>query len=212
MRNLRSPFLITASFVAPLALAGCVTSNPPPPDTATDAARQPDAFVSDSPLPQDAPDSSCFGDMTTTENLAIPGLDGALEVVYDDRGVPHIYGTTIHDVVMAQAYLMARDRYGQMDFIRRNVLGRLAEVAGGLDTSLADRDYDNRVMGYQRMGRAIYASLPATSRSRIAAEAFAAGVNAYITAVDAGTESPYVDGGDLIALPHRGLGRSRVAA
>jgi penicillin amidase len=202
MRNLRSPFLITASFAAPLALAGCVTTNPPGPDAALDApsidARP---FTSENPpIPQDAPDAVCFGDMTTTETLAIPGLDGALEVVYDDRGVPHIYGTTIHDVVMAQAYLMARDRYGQMDFIRRNVLGRLAEVAGGLDTSLADRDFDNRVMGYQRMGRAIYASLPATSRSRIAAEAFAAGVNAYIAAVDAGTESPYVDGGDLIAL------------
>jgi penicillin G amidase len=114
--------------------------------------------------------------------------------------VPHIYGTTIHDVVMAQAFLMARDRYGQMDFIRRNVLGRLAEVAGGLDSSLAARDFDNRVMGYQRMGRAIYASLPATSRSRIAAEAFAAGVNAYIAAVDAGTENPYIEGGDLVAL------------
>lgn len=201
MRNLRSPFILSVS-LASLAGCSCSTSNPPPPDAAIDAAPSVDARVpfSENPPPPDAPDSMCFGDMTTSENLSIPGLNGALEVVYDGRGVPHIYGTTIHDVVMAQAYLMARDRYGQMDFIRRNVLGRLAEVAGGLDTSLASRDFDNRVMGYQRMGRAIYASLPATSRSRIAAEAFAAGVNAYIAAVDAGTESPYVDGGDLIAL------------
>lgn len=186
-----SRFFLAAALAAPFTLAGC-PSDPVPADT---------GVGEDSPTPpSDSPASACFGDMSTSETLALPGLDGPLEVVYDDRGIPHVYGTTMHDVIMAQGYLMARDRYGQMDFIRRNVLGRLAEVAGALSPDLVDTDYDNRVNGYARMGRAIYESLPATAPTRIQADAFAAGVNAYIDAVDAGTENPMVDGADLVAL------------
>lgn len=190
----RSLALAPVALALPLALAGC-PSDPEP----VDAATLPDAAVLSDP---DAPTTtaSCLGDISANEQLSIPGLDGAIEVVYDDRGMPHIYGTTIHDVVMVQAYLMARDRYGQMEFIRRNVLGRLSEVAGALDPSLPELDYQNRVAGYARMGRAIYASLPAGSRTRLQADAFAAGINAYIAAIDAGTEDPGVEGGDLIPL------------
>jgi len=66
-------------------------------------------------------------------DLALPGLNGAVEVVYDDRGIPHIYGTTLHDVYMTQGYLMSRDRFAQMELIRRNVIGRLAEVLGKVE-------------------------------------------------------------------------------
>ena len=89
MRKLRSPFIVSVSLALPVTLAAC-TSNPPPPDAAIDTALSFDA-------PPDAPAEMCFDDMSTTETLAIPGL-GALEVVYDGRGMPHIYGTTIHDV------------------------------------------------------------------------------------------------------------------
>lgn len=187
------------TFVGPLValcvsfLLGC-PNDPPAPDaamTSPDAAELPDA---------PAMQARCLGDIEPTERLALPDLDGPVEVVYDDRGIPHIYGTTIHDVIMAQAYLMARDRYGQMEFIRRNVLGRLAEVAGALSPDLVDVDFNNRVMGYARMGRAIYESLPPGHRSRVAADAFAAGVNAYIAAVDEGRENPIVEGADIVGL------------
>ena len=177
---------------APLTLSGC-PSDPVPTDTGGGGMDSPAA-------PDAASTASCLGDIDSDERLEIPGLDGEIEVVYDDRGMPHIYGTTVHDLVVVQAYLMARDRYGQMDFIRRNVLGRLSEVAGALSPDLPDTDFDNRVNGYARMGRTIYEALPATSRSRVAADAFAEGVNAYIAAVDAGLESPQIEGGDLVAL------------
>jgi penicillin amidase len=191
---LRSLALGSLALAAPLAIAGC-PSDPAPTDTGP--------VGMDSPMPtDDAPvaSGSCLGDIDADEQLSLPGLDGAIEVVYDDRGIPHIYGTTVHDVVMVQAYLMARDRYGQMDFIRRNVLGRLSEVAGALSPDLPDTDYESRVAGYARMGRAIYDSLAPTSRTRIQADAFAEGVNAYLAAVDAGIEDPRVEGGDLVAL------------
>ncbi|MBN8612043.1 MAG: penicillin acylase family protein [Deltaproteobacteria bacterium] len=175
----------------PLTLAGC------PSDPVTDTG-----VGIDSPSTEDAPveAGSCLGDIDADESLSIPGLDGPIEVVHDDRGVPHIYGTTVHDVIMVQSYLMARDRFGQMDFIRRNVLGRLSEVAGALSEDLPQTDFESRVAGYARMGRAIYDSLPATSRTRMQADAFAEGVNAYIAAIDAGTEDPRVEGGDLVTL------------
>ena len=81
--------------------------------------------------------------LPSSEDLALPGLNGAVEVVFDDRGVPHIYGTTLHDVFMVEGYLMSRDRFAQMEFIRRNAIGRLAEVAGGADASLVARDQGN---------------------------------------------------------------------
>jgi penicillin amidase len=115
--------------------------------------------------------------------IALEGLDGPVEVIVDDRGVPHIYATTVHDLVMVEGYMMARDRFVQMDFIRRGVTGRLAEVLGALDPGLADDDVESRFLGFRRVGEAVYASLEPTDRSRIAAEAFVAGINAYIDEV-----------------------------
>jgi penicillin G amidase len=114
------------------------------------------------------------------ETLTLDGLDAAVDVTYDDRGVPHIYGTTVHDVLLVQGYLMAKDRFGQMEFIRRSVLGRLAEVAGALQPSLVQSDQESRFLGFGRQGKAIYDSLPATAPSRRGAEAFVAGINQWI--------------------------------
>ena len=117
------------------------------------------------------------------ETLALPGLDGKVQVTTDDRGVPHIRGTTIHDVLMVEGYLMSRDRFTQMEFIRRSVTGRLAEVAGALSPTLVEDDRNNRFLGFRRQGEAIYASLAADDPTRKAAEAFVAGINAYIDTV-----------------------------
>lgn len=117
------------------------------------------------------------------EQIALAGLDGPVEVIVDDRGMPHIYATTVHDLLMVQGYLMARDRFIQMEFIRRGVTGRLAEVLGGLDPSLVEDDQGSRFLGFGRTGREIYESLPATDRTRLVAEAFVEGINAYIDGV-----------------------------
>src|SRR5690606_2134805 len=116
-------------------------------------------------------------------------LDGEVEVIYDDRGIPHIYGTTRHDVLVAQGYLMSRDRFAQMEFIRRSVLGRIAEIAG--PDSLED-DIISRWEAYRRMGEEIYESLPADDVARLSAEAFVEGINHYIDAVARREENPAV--------------------
>lgn len=113
-------------------------------------------------------------------DIALDGLDGPVEVIIDERGMPHIYASTVHDLVMVQGYVMARDRIVQMELIRRGVTGQLAAVLGNLDASLVGADMDSRFLGFRRVGREIYESLPEDDLTRRVAEAFVAGINAYI--------------------------------
>jgi penicillin amidase len=136
-------------------------------------------------------------DVPLAEELRLPGLQDRVEVVYDERGVPHIYAANTHDALMAQGYLMAVDRFGQMEFVRRLVLGRLAEVAG---PDLLARDIENRHAGYARLGRAIYESFSPGDESRLFAEAFVEGINAYIDRVMRGEVDPVVRGAETLGL------------
>src|SRR5579863_361005 len=58
-------------------------------------------------------------------------LRGAVSVLRDSRGVPHIIAADERDLFFAQGYAEASDRLFQMDLLRRFVEGRLAEVLGG---------------------------------------------------------------------------------
>jgi len=130
---------------------------------------------------------------TTTDppgdGVALAGLEGDVEVVVDDRGAPHIYATTLHDAAMVQGYLMARDRFPQMEMIRRNVTGRLAEFIGALSPAALEADLAARVIGFKRIADRIYEELPADDPAKVALDAFAAGVNVYIQEVRDGKEA-----------------------
>jgi penicillin G amidase len=60
----------------------------------------------------------------------VPGLAAEVEVYFDSRGVPHIYGSDDLDVVRTFGYVVARDRLFQMDFISRLAAGRLSSLLG----------------------------------------------------------------------------------
>ncbi len=62
--------------------------------------------------------------------LNLPGLDGEVTVRWDEMGVPHIYATTLHDLIMAQGFVHAADRWWQMELFRAQGSGRLSEIAG----------------------------------------------------------------------------------
>lgn len=179
------------------AAALTVACDPPPPtvDSGVDGGS-----VDGGPI-----DGGGLEGLPVSETLALPGFEGDVDVVYDDRGIPHIYGSTRHDVLMAEGFLMSRDRFGQMEFIRRNVLGRLAEVAGALSPGLEESDFDARVTGYDRMGRQIWAALqtstdPLDIQTRETAQAFVDGINLYIARVRSGDENPTFAGGEAISL------------
>jgi len=64
------------------------------------------------------------------EDFNFPGLSGTVTVTEDQYGVPSIRGTSETDVAFVQGYIMARDRFFEMDYFRKLSTGRLAELLG----------------------------------------------------------------------------------
>ena len=121
-----------------------------------------------------------------TEELSIPGLEEKVQVVTDTRGMPHIYAASTLDAFRVQGFLMARDRMGQMEFLRRAVEGRLSEVAYHLSPSLLDLDQSSRFFGYHRLAKQVAASLGPDDPTLRALQAFSQGVTHYIRQVQQG--------------------------
>lgn len=110
----------------------------------------------------------------TTGTLTVAGLDGAVEIIRDGAGVPHIFATTDHDAILALGYVHAQDRLWQMEMNRRIGNGRLSEVLG---TATLDIDKFQRTLGYARVVRQNYETLPQRAKDLLAA--YAAGVNGW---------------------------------
>ena len=66
----------------------------------------------------------------TTGSLHLNGLHAPVEILRDDLGIPHIFATNTLDALFAQGFVHAQERLWQMDFNRRLVQGRLAEILG----------------------------------------------------------------------------------
>ncbi|UCD77444.1 MAG: penicillin acylase family protein [Desulfobacterales bacterium] len=62
--------------------------------------------------------------------LSLAGLQDEVEVIFDDYGIPHIYGRNEEDVYFALGFVHARERLFQMEMMRRVAAGRLAEILG----------------------------------------------------------------------------------
>jgi penicillin amidase len=115
-------------------------------------------------------------------SASIPGLSALVRVVYDDRGVPHIFAASELDAQRALGYVVARDRLFQLELQARAGAGTLTELVG--PRALA-ADQEMRRLGVARAAEETFAALDSTSGSRRAIEAFAAGVNARIRTLSA---------------------------
>jgi len=73
-------------------------------------------------------------------------LSGDVEVVFDDRDVPHIFAQSIPDAMYVQGFLHARDRLFQMDVAVRAASGKLSEILG---ESTLNMDKIRRQMGIE---------------------------------------------------------------
>jgi len=135
----------------------------------------------DAPAPVDAGSADTGApDAGRATRTTFPGLDGPVEVVRDERGMVHIYATTLHDATFVQGYVMAVDRYPQMELTRRFVTGRVAEFNPTADASTVNDDIEARWVGHARNAELIYATLAEGSPEKTAIDAFAAGVSLYI--------------------------------
>lgn len=108
----------------------------------------------------------------------IPGLTGTVEIVRDERGVPHVFAEHDADAVRALGYLSAQDRLFQMDFIARVAAGRLSEAVGG---GSLDTDRYLRSTGMDWGARRNWAAIEAEGGiERDVLLWYAEGVNAYL--------------------------------
>jgi penicillin amidase len=112
--------------------------------------------------------------------VPIPGLRHPVEVLRDRWGVPHIYAETLHDLFLAQGYVMASERLFQMELLWRLGSGRLSELFGEL-TLPVDRFV--RTVGWNRAGR--YQAGRWDERSLQMTEAFGKGIRAWIETMPA---------------------------
>ncbi|SEB64671.1 penicillin amidase [Nocardioides exalbidus] len=111
----------------------------------------------------------------TSGEVEVPGITGPVEVIRDAHGIPQVYADTDADLMFAQGWVHASERFFEMDFRRHVTAGRLSEMFG--DTTL-ETDKMIRTMGWRRVAEQEWALLqPAT---RDALMSYADGVNAYI--------------------------------
>ena len=111
----------------------------------------------------------------TKGRMLVPGLNAAVEVIFDRWGVPHIYAANVRDLMFAQGFVHAHDRLWQMEFQRRLIAGRLAELFGA-GLLLVDRWM--RILGMRRVAEAEAKLL--SGDARVEVDAYVAGVNARI--------------------------------
>jgi penicillin amidase len=117
------------------------------------------------------------------DKFAVPGLEKPATVLIDRWGVPHIYANTLYDAFFVQGFVAARDRLFQIDLWRKRGLGEMA------------KDFGPAYVEGDRMARAVLFRgdmyrewLAYGSDAKRVAEAFVAGVNAYIAQTEAHPE------------------------
>lgn len=113
----------------------------------------------------------------------VKGLAAPAEIVVDHWGVAHIYASSQRDAFFLQGYNAARDRLWQIDLWRKRGLGLLSKSFG---PGYVEQDRAARLFLYRGDMEAEWNAYAPDARA--AAEAFAAGVNAYVGEVKAGTK------------------------
>lgn len=108
-------------------------------------------------------------------DLQLKGLEAPVRVIRDDKGMPYIHAKSLHDLMMAQGYVMAQDRLFQMQLTRMFAQGRISELAGeqakGLDVRMRTYGFYRHALKHKEL----------LDKQQLAEwQAFVDGVNSYI--------------------------------
>ncbi len=125
-------------------------------------------------------DSTRQSSTSAALSIQLQGLREHVTVRRDERGIPYIAARNDEDLYFAQGYATAADRLWQMDLLRRTARGELAEILG---SHALEEDKRHRIFGFAQVAAAEVAQ--ATPAARTVLEAYARGVNAYISSLDA---------------------------
>jgi penicillin amidase len=113
---------------------------------------------------------------TLDGTVSLQGLKAPVTVIRDAQGVPSITASSLDDLFFAQGYVTAQDRLWQMDMMRRFAAG---ELAAALGSDYVKVDREQRTLGLREVARKSLEQ--ATPEERAQLEAYARGVNAYIS-------------------------------
>jgi len=114
-----------------------------------------------------------------TDTVSVAGLRGRVTVRRDERGIPYIEATNDDDLYFAQGYVTASDRLWQMDLLRRNVRGEMAEIFG--EAALGE-DKRHRTFGTVHVVEETVKHLPPNLNQALTS--YAKGVNAFIDSLN----------------------------
>ncbi len=128
-----------------------------------------------------ARDNDSVSSAARLSTATAPGLQASGKILVDVWGIPHIYAENEHDLFFLQGFNAARDRLWQIDLWRKRGLGLLAKDFG---PAYVEQDKALRQFLYRGDMNAEWASYGPKAKSY--AEAFVAGINAYVSDVQAG--------------------------
>ena len=114
------------------------------------------------------------------QDLQLAGLKEPAEIFLDDRLVPHVFAGNESDAYYLQGYLHAKFRLWQMEFQTYAAAGRISELIGPKGLNY---DREKRRLGMVWAAEKAVAELEKDYVSKTEADAYTAGVNAYITSL-----------------------------
>jgi penicillin G amidase len=114
-----------------------------------------------------------------SDNVSVRGLSAEVEIVRDNANVPHIFGQSDADVFYGLGFAHAQDRMWQMTMLRRTAQGRLSEVFGARTLNI-----DKLLRRFDIYTLAVQSVEGLDDDTRVALEAYAAGVNARLDQIN----------------------------
>ena len=108
----------------------------------------------------------------------VAGITEQVTVERDALGIPTIRAKNRQDLAFATGYVHAQERFFQMDLLRRNSAGELAELVG---PAVVDQDRKHRVHRFRHVAELV--AKASTPEDQQLTENYAAGVNAGLQAL-----------------------------
>lgn len=114
----------------------------------------------------------------TDELFILDGLNATVNILWDERMVPHIFAQNDPDLYFMQGYITASMRLWQMEMQTYAAAGRLSEIVG---SKALNRDREARRIGLKYGAEKALEMAMQNDTSRMMLESYSAGVNAYIS-------------------------------
>lgn len=110
-------------------------------------------------------------------DFKFPNLKGKVEVIMDERLVPHVFAENDEDAYFVQGYLHAKFRLWQMEFQTHAAAGRISEIVGARAINF---DREQRRLGMVYGAKNMVKAIEVDENTRRATASYTAGVNAFI--------------------------------